>query len=234
MPSRYLRMVADWLSRVADRLDGSEPQESEDQGSTDQSQLLRGGVDVPAASNPVWAGVLSASLRQGEILTNVVRWQAAGWVGTEDPELLEIQHPIAIIASQDCDLVQDFNARNSGKTPQFPCVLLYEVVAMATMLARVEGTSKTTISQNKSERYHVLEAMPQHSDAAGEGFPDLGIDFKRYFTIPTEDLYGQIGKNARRRGVLLSPYLEHFATRAAAFQGRIALPIDHRVTVPKK
>ena len=39
------------------------------------------------------------------------------------------------------------------------------------------------------------------------GIPELGVDFKRYFTIPTDEIYKRIEKGeVRRRCVLMSPY----------------------------
>jgi len=56
--------------------------------------------------------------------------------------------------------------------------------------------------------------------------PELGIDFKRYFTLPTAEVYYQIQRQAARRCCLRSPYLEHLSTRFHAYQQRLALPED--------
>jgi len=89
------------------------------------------------------------------------------------------------------------------------------------------------VQQNKDERYQVLQNVPLDADALGIGVVALGIDFKRYFTLPTAEVYRQLElrlENCSRRTVLLSPYLEHFSVRASGFQCRVALPIDHLVT----
>ena len=54
--------------------------------------------------------------------------------------------------------------------------------------------------------------------AIGEGMPELGIDFKRYFTIPTDEVYFRIRAEAQRRSRLRSPYLEHLSNRFYSFQ----------------
>jgi hypothetical protein len=174
-------------------------------------------------------------LRQGEVLTGIVQSVLnVASVGTESPEIDEIEQPIAIIASQDCDLEQDFKGRAVGKPEQLPSVLFYEVIEAATLLSRLPGGEiRKPAAINKNERYQVLQAVPRELDALDQGLPDLGIDFKRYFTIPTGEVYKQLS-TARRRCVLTSPYLEHFATRAATFQCRIALPEDHALSLPTK
>jgi hypothetical protein len=65
-------------------------------------------------------------------------------------------------------------------------------------------------------------------DRLQEGLPELAIDFKRYFTVPTDEVYRRIELGeARRRCLLISPYLEHLSSRYAYFLSRIALPVDH-------
>ena len=84
------------------------------------------------------------------------------------------------------------------------------------------------IQANKDERYHFLQKAEAIDDVRGEGLPELGIDFKRYFTIPTEEVYWRVHqKEAQRRCVLQSPYLEHLSSRFAYFLSRVALLEDH-------
>lgn len=60
------------------------------------------------------------------------------------------------------------------------------------------------------------------------GLPELGIDFKKIFTIPTDEIYQRIALGqVKRRAVLVSPYLEHLSSRFAYFLSRIALPQEH-------
>jgi hypothetical protein len=81
---------------------------------------------------------------------------------------------------------------------------------------------------NKHERYHFLQLVEPSCDAQGTGLVELGIDFKRYFTLPTEEVYKRVEiGSAKRRCVLESPYLEHFSTRFAYYLSRVALPQDH-------
>ncbi len=84
------------------------------------------------------------------------------------------------------------------------------------------------VRNNKDERYHFLERAPADCDAQGEGIQELGIDFKRYFTLPTDEVYRWIEMGViKRRSTLRTPYAEHLSSRFAYFLSRIALPHDH-------
>jgi hypothetical protein len=154
---------------------------------------------------------------------------------TVDSELKDAQviiHPFAIVLTQDCDLTQDWRQRQSLPVDEgklLPSVLFAQVHQALHLRARIEGSEMwKRVKQNKDERYHFLEAVPDQEDALGEGLPELGIDFKRYFTIPTDEVYKRIEKDTRRRCRLRSPYLEHLSTRFCYYQFRVALPEDHR------
>jgi hypothetical protein len=177
-------------------------------------------------------------LRQSEILTDVIqKRQSLQSLGTEKPVLEEIRHPYAIVATQDCDLEQDFNARKSQPSTDksvadklIPNVLLLEAISVTELLANLSGSDiRKRVRQNKDERYHVLQKVEARDDAEGAGLPSLGVDFKRFFTVPTDELYVQLRSNAKRRTCLASSYLEHLSNRFAAFQSRVALPVEHKI-----
>lgn len=173
-------------------------------------------------------------LRQGEVLSGVIQHTlAVETFGTEELEVVPVEHPFAIIASQDCDLEQDF-ASADGVGSALPSTLMFEVIPITTLVAQIAAGRdiRKRILQNVDLRYHVMEAIPNNVDAAKEGIASIGIDFKRYFTVPTRELYAQLAHGCRRRSILESPYLEHFAARATAYNSRIALPADHVVTDP--
>lgn len=145
--------------------------------------------------------------------------------------------------SQDCDLDWDFTARLSQRKLQrlIPNVLLCEVKpaeVRAQEIVDSEGSKDsnksriwTRIKQNKDERYQFFETIEKchdlHQD--DEAIGELVIDFKRYFTIPTDELYVRIKHGeTKRRCRLIHPYLEHLSSRFAYFQSRVALPEDHQ------
>jgi hypothetical protein len=98
---------------------------------------------------------------------------------------------------------------------------------------RASGTMESSsdiwkqITQNKNERFQYLRSVPANVDSSLIGVDTLLVDFKRNFTLPTATIYGQLAAQAKRRVVLMSPYMEHLAARYAHFISRIALPLDH-------
>ena len=186
----------------------------------------------------------SAPLRTGEILSGVIQHRRSfKSLGLENPVIEEIKHPYSVVVTQDCDLEQDYFAREKAKNTekaedkrklenkQIPNVLLVQATTVEELIASLPrgGDILKRVIQNKDERYHALEKVPASADAQGNGLPALGIDFKRYFTVPTEELYAQLSSGTTRRTHLNSPYLEHFARRFADFLSRVGLPKEHQV-----
>lgn len=185
-------------------------------------------MDVPTyAASPA----ISEFLHQGEILSDLIRFRLdAMTIGEENPKFLEVKCPFAVVLTQACDLAQHY-ADIQNPSPQLPNVLFCQL-STATELSTPSPTMNKKIwdkvRKNKDERYHFLEAIPSDCDACGQGLPEMGIDFKRYFTLPIEEVYLRIkAKHLRRRSVLCSPYLEHLSSRFAYFMSRVGLPRDH-------
>ena len=184
-----------------------------------------------------------SGLRQGELLSNVIETLCDIRSLTNDvPEFLERTHPFAFVLSQDCDLDWDFTARLSQQKLQrlIPNVLLCEVKrakVQAQTIVDSEGSRDsnrsriwTRIRQNKDERYQFFESIEKCHDLQEDDkkIGELVIDFKRYFTVPTDELYVRIKYGeTKRRCRLVHPYLEHLSSRFAFFQSRVALPEDH-------
>ena len=184
------------------------------------------------------------ALRQGEILTGVVEHQVSLETLKAPDKGIRVdkrRHPFAIVLTQDCDLDWDYSARSriqgedwpddkekaKLEARRIPAILLCEVYA-ATEIRDREDINSTIWSQikiNKNERYQFFQLIPAEADLLGEGLPELTIDFKRYFTIPTDELYHYIiDGDAQRRTCLDNPYLEHISHRFASFLSRVALP----------
>ena len=134
------------------------------------------------------------------------------------------------VLSQDCDLAQDHAARESGDIGgAIPSILFCEVETAEQLLSNIQGRDiKKRIQQNSDERYQFLQRIPVECDALRQGLPELGIDFRRYFTLPAEEVYFQITRDAKRRCHLVSPYLEHISARFTRYLGRVGLPLDHQ------
>lgn len=172
-------------------------------------------------------------LRQGEIVTGIVQPVVdSRTIASDEGPLVDTKaHPYALIVSQDCDLDWDFKARKGEASADkiIPNILFCEVTTAAGLRGRsgINSDIWKRIKDNKDERYHFLQRVEPDEDILGEGLPELGVDFKRFFTVPTEDVYYQLEATLRRRCRLLSPYLEHFSTRFCYYQFRVALPADH-------
>jgi hypothetical protein len=156
--------------------------------------------------------------------------------------------------TQDCDLAQDFDARTVEaeaaqdatrlNDPEFKKkvdnapklrienVLLCEAMLTSDLKSNVPKGSDIwkRIIQNKDERYQYLEAIPAEQNSQGADMASVGCDFKRFLTIPADELYKRIQANpAIRRSRLLTPYAEHLVHRFCNFQARIPLPENHEV-----
>jgi hypothetical protein len=181
-------------------------------------------VTAPDAASP---------LRQGEILSNLHQFRL-------DPDSLGDHargktrtHPFAVIMSQDCDLDQDFRTRSEGKSSPnlIPNILFCEVATAHELFNVIRQTNRKLwdrIKINKDERYQFLQKIEAACDRLNQGLPELALDFKRYFSLPTDEVYRRIEfGEAMRRCVMVSPYLEHLSSRFASYLSRVALPEDH-------
>lgn len=185
----------------------------------------------------IYTPATAGALRQGEILSDVVQPRPTleslreNVLNGADLRVDEVRHPLAIVLTQDCDLDWDYKARQpqAKATKRIPAVLFCQVAPAAEVHAGAGGSDIwKRIQQNKDERYQFLQQVPGDQDALGAGLPELALDFKRYFTVQTDELYLRIElEQAKRRCRLLSPYLEQLSDRFFYFQSRIALPADH-------
>jgi len=178
------------------------------------------------------------SLRQGEILSNVIQSHLKlESIFDDSPTIQNRVHQYAIILTQDCDLAQDLASIDSakGRDKLLPTILFCELKPAqsirwgdATREAIVNSKIWTDIEQNKNERFHFFQKIPANCNATDVELPELVADFKRYFAIPAREVYARLHEGEMIRCCKLnSPYLEHFSTRFAYFQFRIALPEQH-------
>jgi len=191
---------------------------------------LAGPTPIYQASPPS----VQHALRQGEILTNLIQIHLdLQTIGLPEPRVTPRRHEYALVLSQDCDLDLDFKARAGTISADklIPCVLFCEVITAQELRFGPGGMNSTiwgNVRANKHERYQFLQKVEPTEDCSRKGFPELGIDFKRYFTIQADEVYRRIELGeAQRRCVLSSPYLEHLCRRFANYLRRVALPLDH-------
>ena len=186
---------------------------------------------------------IDCALRQGEILTNVIELQIKLEIITsvDDDSAYSanpVKHPYAVIVSQDCDLQQDFNYRYhdiGNQRHELPSVLLCQAQDVdkfsKSELYRSLFESRTFegyFKKNNEFRYHFIQEIPAKYDACNKALPELGIDFKRYFSMPTAEVYHRIKlTHTERRSMLKPPYRDHFCDRFYSFNKRIALPEEY-------
>jgi len=172
---------------------------------------------------------------QGEILSNLVERQVARTTGNEFG-FQELEHPYAVILSQDCDLEQDARVRQDPTLDDFKKrngQLLHVLLVAASEFSRAHGSFagsdvRKRVKQNKDERFHYLSAVPPEADKTKVGIPALILDFKQIFSLPTAELLVNAREGEVLRRARLAPqYLEHLSSRAAYFLHRVGLPKDH-------
>lgn len=205
-------------------------------GAGDAETTSQALVAADSKEIPIFEASVTGSLREGEILSDLV--QALLNVQTlSSPEgaIVELKnHPFAVVVTQDCDVMQDFTVRSENSTETLPNVLFCEVIAAEDLRGAVKASGLGSqdwkhLKQNQLERYHYLESAPAAEDAVGNGLPALGVDFKRYFTLPTEEVYFRISSGeAQRRCRLIAPYAQHLRARFFNYHSRVALPRNHQ------
>jgi hypothetical protein len=183
--------------------------------------------------------VKNTSLRQGEILTNVVQYRPtinASSQLSEDISFDVIVHPYAIVITQDCDLDWDYRARQEARgqsSKLLNSVILCEIdTAKGVRAIADKGLMNSKewnlVENHRHERFYFFEKIPVECELEQVGLPELTADFKKIFGIDSANLYHQINlDNAKRRALLTSPYLEHFSRRYYSFHGRVALPAQY-------
>ena len=173
------------------------------------------------------------ALRQGEVLSNLIQIHLAiDSVLSDEPLIDKKRHPLTIVVSQDCDLDWDFKARHgeagAAQHKLVANILFCEVQPLDEMRpalreAGIAGALWQRIPNNQDARFHALPAVPPEQDADGVGLPAMGVDFKRCFTIPTDEVYVRLVVEARRRAVLDPVRAIDLSQRFAYFHSRVAI-----------
>ena len=176
----------------------------------------------------------SSPLFQGEIVANLIqaRLDVASIGPDRSPVVNLVTHPYAVVLTQDCDLEGDFMLRSKQRQTGslIPEILFCEVAEAEGFKsgADIKSDIWRRVRTNKDERYHYLRGVATEVDAAGRGTPDLALDFKRYFSIPTDEILRRLEiDELKRRACLEPPYREHLATRFFYYHSRVALPEGH-------
>jgi hypothetical protein len=179
----------------------------------------------------------NTSLRQGEILTNLIQYNpVASELSSEGEDLAfePIIHPYAIVVTQDCDLDWDYRARQSGDSQLsklLNSIILCEISTAKEVRETADNMNSKEwklVESHRHERFYFFEKILIECELEQIGLPELTADFKKVFGIDSATLYRQIEiGTTKRRAVLSSPYLEHFSKRYYNFHGRVALPSQY-------
>ncbi|MCD6207503.1 MAG: hypothetical protein J7J06_05860 [Methanosarcinales archaeon] len=171
------------------------------------------------------------NILQGDIFQrfNYVRW--AELIG-ENIEIDEIEIPFFVVLTQSCDLWWDFEDRNKSENekrdkyiqsilvcPAYIADLVKSgehLEGVGLIMEKYNSKRWDIIKRNNNERYHFLERNEEL------GMPDLVIDFKQYYTIPTYILY--ILYKSHFIGSLKPLFRENLSHRFAFYLSRIGLP----------
>lgn len=166
---------------------------------------------------------LTGAFRQSEILSNVAQHYYNFREDAVDVQIIDF----AVVLSQDCDLIQDYDKRGRGEEGSLNGILLYEAMTVGEAKSRgMKAREFEKVTQYGLERYHFLKAVSAEDDSCAECVPDLIVDFKKYFTISALELHWQVTQDGglKRRSRLISPYLEHIQKRSSSYMSRVALP----------
>lgn len=168
----------------------------------------------------------NARLSQGDILKDLIFVFGDPEKNTEK-DIISL--PYAVILSQDCDLQSDFNCRKDGKNQDKYLMSLLvcpafslDDFAQGTHLGGWEMEKYNDkiiprIKKNDSyKRYHYLSADNLLS------IPELVIDFKHFFTLPRDFLYGK--KDKSYVASLSELFREELSQRFSNYLSRIGLP----------
>ncbi len=189
-------------------------------------------VYEPASDGPI---------RQAELLASIAEFQAIPDTDGDPTEVAtrKVEHPLAIVLSQDCDLEQDFNVRHPAEQPQpdretvetsptaLTHILLCDAHEESELKKRLPSTFGSKdfrrIAGNQNERYHRIEGAD--IEGTGTTIEPLFLDFRRYFSIPCSAAYEQLSPGtARRTARLPAYYLHDLNHRFYSYLARVAIP----------
>ena len=176
------------------------------------------------------------SIFQGDIYQkfDYVRWAEPI---EENIDVDEIEIPFFVVLTQSCDLEWDFEDRSKSENekrdkyiqsilvcPAYIAELVRKgkhLEGLGLIMETYNSERWSVIKKNKNERYHFLEKSEELC------LPNLIIDFKQYYTIPTHILY-KLYKD-HFVGSLKPLFRDDLSHRFAFYLSRIGLPrIDNK------
>ena len=168
-------------------------------------------------------------LRQGEIVSNIMWGEVMPEMGEDGKDALSTRRAhYAVVVSQDCDLVWDWESRYCGgsEAKKLLGVLFCEAGLSGPVLKENNSSLwRNFVKGSRVERYHFLQECGPDFDLKGEGFPELVVDFKRFFSVSPGEIYARLDLGqVERRSQINDPYMRQLVYRLWCFQGRVAIP----------
>ena len=173
----------------------------------------------------------ASAISQGEILWGVIEHRdTAPAIETEEHFVQSIRHPLAVVVTQGCDLLRDWEARqvksfDESKAAMTHVLLcgLYEEGGLRNGPTPLNSTLWSRVEKNQNERYHHLPSATVGSSQLR--LPDLYTDFRRPVALPLASLYAGITSLRVARLAVIPPiFLHDFIHRFYAFHSRVAIP----------
>ena len=180
---------------------------------------------------------------QCEILRNVVEHRALTPAATESEDVTvtvqPLAHPWLVVMTYDCDLLHDHDMRSSIALEEkqqedwernfrriCPHILFCEAYEESEIKALYELTNNRSIKRikdNQVERLHVLPD-PSTEDAIAS-VPQLFLDFKKSFSLPTQSVYDGLSEfGLQRVAVLSGDHRFDLMHRFYSFLSRVGIP----------
>lgn len=173
-------------------------------------------------------------LCQGDIVRDIkfVTW-AEKTADSDSIQITKKEIPYGVVMTQDCDLEQDTKNRRSTESknqdkflqsillcPAYPAAGLRAGTHLEDenlVMERINTDRWKVVKGNNNARYHYL---PEYSNYQ---IPEAVIDFKHYFTVPSEKISEALGLE-RRIGSLGELFREDLSMRFSQYLSRIGLP----------
>ncbi len=177
---------------------------------------------------------LGRALRQGDLLSNVRAFALQGFDAKGVPSGVIRTYTTCVVVTQDCDLEQDYGARFPGDGEAvaedkllFGILLCGVYEEQQVRAGTHRGAAKhfsskewKPVIKNQDPRYQYLG----HVEVANSCFV---ADFKDYFMVPSDFLYGQLDSDdVGRVAEMDSPWKEHLLQRFAWYLMRVGLPLN--------
>jgi hypothetical protein len=172
------------------------------------------------------------ALRQGEILHDLT-YYGVGFdaENQQTPFLASGDISYAVIMTPDCDLWQDFRSTSNDKDSKLFSILLFGAEESSQVKQRLNYNKAVwdRVENNQLEQFQFLDEIAPGDGIVPGGTPKLVIDFKRYFTLPTKEIYRQLRfpndvRPCQRLCRLTDLWRENLQRRAMSYMQRVGLP----------